>query len=204
MSTRWLLTTSGLVGLVLGALSARGQGQLPHQLAGLVNSNGSWVLIAFLLALPARRALVAALSSTLALGALLAGFYGDDLHRHYAISHRGVAFWVLAAVLVGPLVGLSAAWIRAGQPARAAAGTGLIAGVLIGEGWYGLTRIDDSTYAPYWWAQTGVGVVFLLTLAIRQLRTREAIGYALMSTAMIAIGFVCAFHVDWIAVLSTA
>ena len=47
-------------GLVLGVLTAYAQGWLPDELGSLANSSGSWVLVAFLVALLARRPGVAA------------------------------------------------------------------------------------------------------------------------------------------------
>ena len=58
---------------------------------------------------------------------------------------------------------MGAAWVRGGDAIRSAAGAALIAGILIGEGIYGLTVIADTTPAAYWIGEiiVGAGVAVL-------------------------------------------
>ena len=93
----------------------------------------------------------------LALVALLAGYVLGAGIRGFPSSTALMVFWGLAAVLAGPPLGLSAHWVRAGRPGLAALGAGVPAGVLIGEGVYGLRVISDTTFPPFWWTEIASG-----------------------------------------------
>ena len=108
-----LLLSTVTVALALGALTALGQQYLPDQLRSLAKGAGSWSLAAFLLALRARRPGSAAACAALALVGLVAGYYATNELRGYPASLTYVAFWTSAAVLVGPVLGLAASWLRA-------------------------------------------------------------------------------------------
>lgn len=125
---------AGAVGLALGFLTAYAQGWLPVEVGSLANSSGSWTLVAFLLALLATSAPLAALCGALALLGLLAGYILGAGIMGNPSSSSLLIFWGLAAVVVGPLLGLAAHWVRFGRATLAAIGAGGLSGVLIGEG----------------------------------------------------------------------
>ena len=83
-----------------------------------------------------------------------------------------VAFWIAAAILAGPPLGVAALWSRASRPLRRGAGFGVISGVLIGEGVYGLTKISDSTDWRYWSAEIAVAAVIVGWVALRNRSVR--------------------------------
>lgn len=112
--------------LALGVLTAYAQGWLPDRVASLANSSGSWVLIAFLLALLGATPVAAAAFGSLSLLSLLTGYVVGAGVRGYPSSTALLLFWGAA-------------------------------GVLVGEGVYGLLFIADTTYPPYWWGQMVVG-----------------------------------------------
>lgn len=179
-----------LTGTGLGVLTAYGQSWLPQEIASLANSSGSWAMVAFALALLATTPLVAAAYGCTALVTLLAGYVvGADV-RGYSSSPELMLFWGLAAVLAGPLLGLSAYWVRSGHRWLAAVGAGGISGVLIGEGIYGLAYIADTTYPPYWWGSIVGGLVLLTVIAALRLRRPQAIALSAVIAALVAAALV--------------
>jgi Family of unknown function (DUF6518) len=186
-----------LVGLALGAGTATAQG---GPLGSLVNSAGPWALVAFLLALPARRASAAAACGALALVSLLAGYVLAARLEDHPSSRSLLLFWGLAAVLVGPLLGLGAAWLRARVPVRSGLGAGGLAGVLVGEGVYGLTTVAATTSAAYWAGEAVLGAL-LLALALGLLTSARDRLVAVAVTALVAAALVVVFRADLIALL---
>ena len=125
--------------------------------------------------------------------ALLAGYVGTNELRGVASSASLLLFWGVTGVTVGPLVGLGAHWLRTRTDTRAALGVGGMAGVLIGEGVYGLTVIAETTAPAYWWGLIALGVVGLVAAAALRLRGALPRVLALMTAALIAGAFVLAY-----------
>src|SRR6201986_4027096 len=153
-----------VVALGLGALTDLGQAWLPESSASLVNSGGSWAAVAFVLALLATGTGRAVLWGLLGLAGLGGGYYATAILRHVSESPASIRFWMLAAVIVGPLLGLAASWVRRGSPVTAALGAGAAAGLLGGESIYGLTAIAGSTSGVYWTVQLAVAIALLIAL----------------------------------------
>lgn len=164
------LAVSVLVGLVLGGLTAVGQQHLPEALRSAANSSGTWVVVAFAVALLARWLGWAVAAGAVTLLALLAGYVLTNELRGFPSSSGLLLFWGVAGVTVGPLVGLGAHWLRTRTDARAALGVGGLAGVLVGEGVYGLTVVVETTAPEYWWGSVVVGVAVVLGAAVLRLR----------------------------------
>ena len=185
-----LTATVGLLGLALGVLTAYGQKWLPQEVGSLANSSGSWALAAFLLALFATGQRVAAVCGALALLALLAGYVLGAGLRGYPSGSTLIIFWGLAAVFVGPFLGLGAHWVRSGRRTLAALGAGGMSGVLVGEGVYGLAYIAHTTYPPYWWGQIAVGVALLCAIAVGRLRCPPLVALSVAVGLVVAAAFV--------------
>lgn len=194
-----LLLKVGLVALALGVLTAFAQGWLPAQVGSLANSSGSWAMVAFLLALLAPRSAVAMGCAALALLALVMGYYAASELRGLNASTSAVVFWVLAAVVAGPPLGVSAYWVRGARQMLAAAGIGVPAGVLIGEGIYGLRYIADTTYPPYWWLEIAFGVALLCAVAVIRLRSLRLIALSLVAALTVAAAFVTIYSQNLLA-----
>jgi hypothetical protein len=180
-------------GLLLGLLTAYAQGWLPRELASLANSSGSWSLIAFLLALLATGPRIAAAGGAVALAALLGGYVLGTGIRGYASGSGLIIFWGLAAILVGPFLGLGAWWVKAGRPGLAALGAGGMGGVLLGEGVYGLRYIAETTSPLYWWGQIVCGAGLVGWVAARRLRRPGPIAVAALVCVAVAAAFVAAY-----------
>ncbi|MER7082987.1 hypothetical protein SAMN02982929_01997 [Saccharopolyspora kobensis] len=184
------LAVAVAAGLALGALTAFGQQWLPESLAPLANSASSWALTAFLVALLATRDGVAAASGSFVLVCMLIGYVVANQLRGYPSSSGLLIFWGAAAVVVGPLLGLGAHWLRHRRGARAALGGGGISGVLIGEGVYGLRYIADTTPPSYWWGQIAVGLLLLAAVSAWRLRPWRTTALGALTTASVAVAFV--------------
>ena len=171
-----LMLVTGAVSLVLGQLTAYGQGRLPHQVSSLADSAGSWVLVAFLLSLLARRAGEAAGAGFASLALLLTGYVVSDWARGYSSSHALIVFWGLAAVVAGPVIGLAGYGVRRGTHTAAAVSAGVVTGILVGEGVYGLTLVSATTSPVYWWSELAVGLaMFVALLELRRLASVQAL-----------------------------
>jgi hypothetical protein len=191
-----------VAGLLLGVLTAYAQGWLPSQLGSLANSAGLWALVAFLLAwLCATGTRDAALIGSLALFALLIGYAIASNARGFSAGSSLIGFWTLVALFAGPIVGIAGAWARNGQGLRPGVGIGAIAGILVGEGFYGLTYIAGTTFRPYWWAETVVGLILAVWLVSRHPRWTQTAAAAVAIGALTAVAFVVVYSADLISVL---
>ena len=200
-STAILLAQVGAVGLSFGALTSFAQEWLPEELGSLANSSGPWALVAFVLALMATDGRVAALLGFLALLTLLLGYVVGSSARGFSAGGALMLFWTAAAVIAGPLLGVGAHWVKTGNGAAAAGGIGMMSGVLIGEGAYGLTYIADTTYPPYWLGEVVVGVTLLALVVLARLERRSNVAAALAATALTAFTFVLIYSQDLIALV---
>lgn len=177
------------VAFALGALTSWGQLLLPPETASLANSAGGWTIPTAILVLLLAR------STPEAVIAGAAGFVALTLGYAVASGWRGFAFdpttWAIVGMLAGPVIGWAAHALR-GRGMRLALGTSVLAGVLVGEGVYGLTVVADTTSPVWWWIELGVGA---LTLAVGALRVRPwgLALVALLGTVLVAAAFWSAF-----------
>lgn len=195
---RWGAAVAIAVGLLGGALTAYAQGALPAQLGSIANSAGSWALVGLTVALLGRNRTASALGGALTLASLLTGYVVTDAWRGLPSSHAMILFWSLAAVVAGPVIGLAAWWLRRGTPAYLAISAGGIAGLLIGEGLYGMTYLAQTTYPSYWLAEVGVGGALLVTTSLVRLRGAPAVLAVLVASA-VTTAFILVYRLDLIA-----
>jgi len=186
-STQVLLVVVG-AGLAIGIATSVGQGSLPEGLTPLSNSSGSWCLCAFALALFERDPRRAALVGFASLVAMLAGYALATEFRGYPVGTSMFVRWGVAAVIAGPALGVGAAWLRGPNPLRAAAGVAPIAGILLGEGLYGLTVVAATTSVGYWIGEVAVGLTLVVLAAIR-LRNGPGIALMLALSAIASVIF---------------
>jgi hypothetical protein len=160
------------ISLALGALTAYAQGWLPSGVASLANSAAPWCLCAFAFGASTPRRLAAGWYGSLTLLALVVGYYGtNELLRGYPSSGTYVAFWSLAAVLAGPLLGVGGCAVRHERGLLAAAGAGGVGGLLVAEGIHGLTVVAATTSTTYWWCEIVLGCALWAWLAATRLRS---------------------------------
>lgn len=173
----------------LGAATSFGQLLLPPEFAPLANSASGWAMpTALLVFVVARGYGEAAIGGALAFVALTIGYA-------VASGWRGIVFdpvtWAVIGLLTGPVVGTAAHAVR--RPVRPAAiGAGVLAGILVGEGVYGLTVVADTTSPVYWWIAIALGAALVTAVAVR-IRSVGAAVSMVVVTAGVAAAFVAAF-----------
>ena len=178
------------VAAATGALTPVGMHLLPHSIRSMANSSGPWMLIAYtavwLSGLRGIRAAVMGAVSFLVMDAVFF-FVFDALGwfypRHYLV------FWCAIGILIGPIVGLSASWLRSSRTGLLALAVAAPSAVLVGEGVYMLVAIpgESTVYAI---ASVVVGVVLFAAIAAVVLRHTAVV---LISLAM-AVGGGGAFY----------
>ena len=131
---------------------------------------------------------------------MLAGYDLATLARGFAVSTSTIVFWGLAAVVVGPVLGVGAAWARGTDPRRVALGVAPLAGILIGEAAYGLTVVAGSTDPRYWIGQAIVGAVAIAWVGVRT-RSLVSILLCALAAAAIAVMFGAAYSGDLLALI---
>jgi hypothetical protein len=190
-----------LGGAGVGVLTSFGQTSLPFELSPLANSAGSWSLATFLLALVEVVPRRAAILGGIALATMLAGYAVATQLRGFAVGTPLLVFWGFASIAVGPALGVGSAWFRGRDEVRIAAASALIAGILVGEGMYGLTVVADTTPALYWVGEFVVGLGLAVLAFVWRLRTvtHRAIGAVL--TIIVATAFYVTYSMSLIGLL---
>jgi len=172
------------VGLVVGAFTASAQGWLSDATTSLANSAGPWALVAFVVARYNARVPWAVVAAMLTLSCCELGYALATSVRGGSNSNSTIAFWLAAAVLAGPPLGLAGAWATR-HDLRGGLGYGALGGVLIGEGVYGWTTVADTTDWRYWAVELVIGVAIVVLLAMRR-------GWPRATTAVVAVAALAA------------
>jgi hypothetical protein len=194
------LTLAAMVGLVVGAVTELSVPHLPFALEPLANTAAPWVLVAFAVALTARWMSESLVLAVMCLVALVVGFYVAEALRGWQVSRQQVEFWSAASVLIGPLIGLAAGWIRHAGRAAGAVGAGVLGGLLVGEALHGLTALRFSSSAGYWDMQFALGVSLTVGVTLwrcrgRRLASLPALAVGLAACAVVALGTLIIYHV---------
>ena len=161
-----------VLSFALGCLESWAQGFLPGALRPLSNSASGFTLVTALLvhwsrATTRRAALLGAASFVL----LVLGYAAVSSLRGFPYSPLE---WGVIGVVVGPFVGVAAAWLH-GRGIRAALGGGLLAGIGVGDAVYGLTTVAGTTGAGYWMAIGCLAIALLAWLLLRRVRGIAAV-----------------------------
>ena len=109
-----------VIGLAAGAVTQ----WFPSPVIPASTSGGPWVLVSFLVALTAAGIASATARGLACMVGLVTGYYGVAALHGFPVSSSTASFWVPVALLIGPLTGLAAGWVRSGPPllAQIAAG----------------------------------------------------------------------------------
>ncbi len=172
-----------------GALTPYGEVHLPSSISAAANSSGPWAIIAFASVYVSRiRGLGAAALGAASLVVMNLFFFVSFEHRvgHYLHSH--IEFWIAIAILVGPLVGLCASWLRSGHPVLREVGVAAPASILIGEGIFMLERLPGVSTA-YAVASVVVGAALFVLLAGLRLDRLRRVLVSLLICAAASVAF---------------
>jgi hypothetical protein len=180
------------VSAAAGALTPIGQQYLPEPLGPLANSSGSWTLVAFVAVYASRARPVPAAVLGAACFVLMNELYAVvSTLRGNPYTAGPLDFWTLVALVIGPVVGLTAAWLRSERAVLVVLAIAAPSAVLIGEGVYYLAVLPD--YRAYGIGEAAAGILLLLVLVTRRARTARL---ATATAALAAIGaaaFVAAY-----------
>lgn len=189
-STAARLAVVAAAALLVGGATSVGQAFLPAEVASLANSVAGWTIPTVVLVFVTARSFTeAAVAGALSFVALTVG---------YAIvsSLRGFPFdpttWAIIGLLAGPVIGAATFALRR-SPVQAAVGGGLLSGILIGEGVYGLTVIAATTSPVFWWAAIVAGAALLVAVAALRLRGIRSRVVLVAVAAVTAVAFVFAY-----------
>jgi len=159
--------------LVLGGLTSPAQGVLPEWLGGFANSSGGWSILVFALVLTVRaRPALSAVLGAVAFVLLVEGYRIVSGWRGFPYDEPFQNVFTILGLLVGPVIGVSAALLRASSPTRRTLAVVPLSTVLVGEGLYGLVVLDQGPGAIYWVLQLVLGAGFL---AWGTMRTRSSV-----------------------------
>lgn len=180
---------------LLGGLTSYAQGFLPDAAASFANSASGWTLLTVLLVAWAARDPRTRTWHAAVLGA--ASFVLLVLGYTVAADVRGYVYdptmFGVVGLIVGPFVGIGAAWLHA-TGVRAALGTALLAGIGLGESVYGLTTVVETTGAGYWVAIGLVSLVLLAAMLALRLRGVLQVALTVAGTAVVSAAFVLAYR----------
>jgi hypothetical protein len=174
-----------LVGsVVLGGATSLAQGLLPEAFRPFANSASGWTILTVPMVWRARRALRwSAVLGAVSFVALVLGYTLVSNMRGFYFSP---VFWSVVGVVVGPWVGVAAAALH--QRGRwAALGTGLLAGVLLGDSFYGITAVMATTGWVYWNLVGVLGAALLVAMAVLRLQAARLVTMATVVAAATAV-----------------
>lgn len=176
---------------LLGMLTFFAQGLLPDALTSFANSASGWTLVTVLLLAWAR--LPTAFAAVLGAASFALLTVGYSVAADLQGLYYDPTLFVLVGVVVGPFIGVATSWLRADSAWRAATATALLAGIGVGEAYFGLTAVADTTSPVYW---TLIGVIalgLLVGMLARRIRGFPAVLLAVVGTSAIAWAFVVAY-----------
>lgn len=184
------LGTVVVLSFLLGGLTSWAQGFLPDAFASFANSASGWTVLTALLVFWSRaRTVPAAVLGAVSFVLLVLGYMVASQAR--GLFYDPLLFSVVG-VVVGPFVGIAAAWLRS-TGVRAALGTALLAGIGVGEAAYGLTVVGDTTSPVYWTVIGMAGLALLAGMLVRRIRGVLPVVVAVGGTVAVAAGFYQAY-----------
>jgi hypothetical protein len=186
-----LLAAALAVGGLVGAATDLLQAQLNSPWLSLVNAESPWLAPAFAVGAAARRRRHAGVAGAVVCVVELSAYNAAAVARHIAINASVTTFWIVCAVLGGPLFGIAGRlWREAAGPTRGL-GPALLGSVFLGE-----AAIVYAVYLRYYssavlFVVIGIALVALLGVHGRQ-HTRTAMW--MLATLPSALLAELAFH----------
>ncbi len=158
-----------IAGLAAGAVTEGLVLRVSFDLVPLTNTAAPWILVAFAVALTARRIDEAVILAVATLLALVLGFYLAQATRGWAVSRHQIAFWLLASFVAGPW-SASPGLARHGGPVVGGIGAGIVGGILVGEAVHGIRDLTYSSPHAYWRVQLALGIALTVGLTLWRCR----------------------------------
>ena len=184
-----------ICGLIIGVVTLVGQATLPGSWNQIANSGAVWVVPVFFLGSLMSSDKYAAFAGIGMLVAIVIGFYASQALLGIALSLPFIIFWVVVALVAGPLFGVAGHWWRGERFSRSVAAIALLSGVFFAEGLYYLLRLH---YLPQGWGGIVISVLIALLLG-RSFRERLFAFLFLPLTALLGLAaylLIAGFHVQ--------
>jgi hypothetical protein len=175
-----------VLGLVVGAVTSILQKYLDLPWHSLVNSASPWLMAAFAVGSMQRRPREGAGAGLVVTVLELVGYYVTAHVRGYPVSHSILVFWVVCAVIGGPILGIAGwAW-RRDTTGRGAVGAAVLPAAFIGEGLvsYGWYLGYTSSAALF----VAIGIVCVAVLGARPRRYASMARWLLLTVPLAAVG----------------
>ncbi|MBB5843509.1 putative membrane protein YeaQ/YmgE (transglycosylase-associated protein family) [Conyzicola lurida] len=168
---------------LFGGATSFAQTFLPDVLRPFANSASGWTLLTAMVVAECRaRTVPSAVFGAVSFVALVLGYQIVSGLRGSADEQT---LFLIIGIVVGPFVGVAASWFhRDGW--RALLGSGILSGIAVGEGVYGLVLISDTTGWFYWTIIAVIGLVLLILTA--RYRIHNARGRVLLALVVLAVG----------------
>ncbi|GIG22966.1 hypothetical protein Cch01nite_36900 [Cellulomonas chitinilytica] len=123
-----------LLGVAVGVLTSFAQGWLDAPWSSLANAASPWLVVAFVVGYLRPTVGSAALLGMLTCLGEVAGYYAASSVRGFGVSATWAAFWLVCALVGGPLFGACGRWAREHGSRPAAWGAAAPAATFLGEG----------------------------------------------------------------------
>ncbi len=154
----------------MGSLTSFGQSHLEGTLNPLVNSASAWLVVPFLVGALMRSPSSGALAGVLACSLQVVGYFVTSELRGFPASSSYVVFWMVCAIVGGPVFGAGGQLWRGGRERLTGPASTLLPAVFLAEGiWVYGTVLGDAGSAVLWLA-IGVALALVLTWRARALR----------------------------------
>jgi uncharacterized protein DUF6518 len=174
-----------LTAAVWGGLTSLGQQYLPDDLRSLANASGPWLAVVMGSIFVARpRPAIAIILGVLGFIVMNEAYGTVSRWRGYFYGGGLSSMWNQIALVVGPVAGIAATWLRSSRELLVALGAAAAAAVLIGEGMYGLTVVSDTTSPVFWSIELAAGVCLVAVTAVLRIRNIAAICVLVAASAL--------------------
>ena len=149
--------------LVLGGLTSPAQTFLPQWIGGFANSSGGWSILVFAMVWAVRsRPALSAVLGAVAFVLLVEGYRMVSGWRGFYYDEPFQNEFTVIGLLVGPVIGVSAALVRSSSPTWRTLAVAPLSTVLVGEGLYGLVVLGQGLQDVWWVLQMVLGAAFLV------------------------------------------
>ena len=183
--------------LLLGGATSFAQTFLPDALNSFANSASGWTLLTALVVGACRaRTVPSAVFGAASFVALVLGYQIVSGLRGFPTDET---LFLIVSVIVGPFVGIAASWLHR-NAWRVVAGGGILAGIALGEGAYGLILVASTTGWFYWSVISVAGVGLLAVAVVYRLHTTRTRIAAIGLTFLVG----AAFYVSYVALGSVS
>jgi hypothetical protein len=170
---------------VWGGLTSFGQQYLPEELRSLANAAGPWFAVVMASIVVARpRIGLAIILGGLGLIVMNEAYGAVSRWRGFFYGSGLGSIWNVIALLVGPMAGIAATWVRSSRPVLVALGASAPAAVCIGEGLFGLTVVSDTTSPVFWSLEIAAGIGVIVVAAVTRVRTFPALAVLVGASAL--------------------